>query len=489
MRKVLCLGLLGLALLLGGCRSAKVGWWSKQHTNRLVPVYTFGTRGQSEGVDLENYIGSQSAYRREDSLALLYGQVPPETVSPEADYMDITDLYRLQEAAVKAGKRHIFVVIFDGLDWTATRALMEHRLGKAPYTEGRGSGALFQDYQAGGTTQFGYMVTAPYGSRVPLDVNSQKLGSKEKSRVGGYSPARGGLHPWSPPSEPEYLVFHRKPGLHAVTDSASSMTAITTGRKTYNWLINRGPDGLPLTTLPQRLQAQGWKVGAVTSTPISHATPAATYAVGVSRFDYQDLSRDLLGLPSVSRAQPLPGLDLLLGCTQAPSEGKDLLQGKNYVPGNRYLTAEDLKSARQRYVVVEKTAGKSGAELIQQGAERAIAESRPLLGLFGVPAERGPRLPYPGLDSAQALKENPTLAQLTAASLKVLEASEAPFWLLVEPGDVDWACHANNFEELVLAFDEGEKAVKVVVDWVEEHSNWEESLLIVTSDHGHSLSF
>ena len=51
----------------------------------------------------------------------------------------------------------------------------------------------------------------------------------------------------------------------------------------------------------------------MTSVPISHATPAAAYSHNVSRSDYQDLSRDLLGLPSIShRELPLPGIDVLL---------------------------------------------------------------------------------------------------------------------------------------------------------------------------------
>ena len=76
----------------------------------------------------------------------------------------------------------------------------------------------------------------------------------------------------------------------------------------------------------------------VTSVPISHATPAAAYANNVTRNDYQDLSRDLVGLPSIAhRSATLPGVDVLLGCGWGEESDGDDKQGQNYVPGNKYL--------------------------------------------------------------------------------------------------------------------------------------------------------
>jgi alkaline phosphatase len=60
---------------------------------------------------------------------------------------------------------------------------------------------------------------------------------------------------------------------------------------------------------------------------------------------------------------------------------------------------------------------------------------------------------------------------------------------MVEPGDVDWANHDNNLDTSIGAVNSGDAAVKVITDWVEQHSNWEESLLIVTADHGHYFHF
>lgn len=92
------------------------------HSNRLIPVYTFGTKGAGSGVDLTSYTGKSSAYRNETALKRIYGRVPSNTLNPEADYLDQTDLAVLQRAAFVAGKKHVILMIFDGMDWHTTRA-------------------------------------------------------------------------------------------------------------------------------------------------------------------------------------------------------------------------------------------------------------------------------------------------------------------------------------------------------------------------------
>src|SRR5262245_39894958 len=62
----------------------------KTHTNRLVPVYTYGTRGAGRGIDLASYTAANSAYRSEKTLQRIYGRVPGNSLNPAADYMDQT---------------------------------------------------------------------------------------------------------------------------------------------------------------------------------------------------------------------------------------------------------------------------------------------------------------------------------------------------------------------------------------------------------------
>jgi alkaline phosphatase len=141
--------------------------------------------------------------------------------------------------------------------------------------------------------------------------------------------------------------------------------------------------------------------------------------------------------------------------------------------------------------------------LLKAAAAQAISRQQRLLGFFGVGKYAG-HLPFetadggydpvPGVNkkpeeySEQDLLENPTLAEMTSVSVEFLGSEKKPFWLMVEAGDVDWANHDDNIDNSIGAVNSGDRAVKAITDWVEANSNWDESLLIVTADHGHMLN-
>jgi alkaline phosphatase len=56
---------------------------------------------------------------------------------------------------------------------------------------------------------------------------------------------------------------------------------------------------------------------------------------------------------------------------------------------------------------------------------------------------------------------------------------------MVEAGDVDWASHANNIDTAIGSVQSGDAACRAIVAWIERHGGWDETVLIVTSDHGH----
>src|SRR5262245_37405430 len=152
------------------------GYWGTQpsryagldsHSNRLIPVYTFG-------MDLGTVRGERSAYRSRERLEQLYGDLPAGTFNPHAEYFDQTDIYRLQRTAAADGKTRIILFIFDGMDWQTTWAAAIYRAGEVRYYDGRGSGLHLQDYR-GAPTDFGYMVTSPHNEGTKWDVNSQTL--------------------------------------------------------------------------------------------------------------------------------------------------------------------------------------------------------------------------------------------------------------------------------------------------------------------------
>jgi len=162
-----------------------------------------------------------------------------------------------------------------------------------------------------------------------------------------------------------------------------------------------------------------------------------------------------------------------------------------------------------RYRVVERTPGRRGADVLAAAARDAVAGQLRLFGFFG--ADLG-HLPFRTADGdfnpagvakmepeAAALRkkyggtisyspadiaENPTLADMAVAALDVL-SSRGPFWLMVEAGEVDWASHANNIDTAIGAVTSGDAAFRAIVGWIERHGGWTDTVVIVTSDHGH----
>lgn len=493
------------------------------HTNRLIPVYVLGA-----AADLSAVTGANSIYRDAARLEALYGYLPERTLFDEAMYADQSDLYRVQQEAVARGAKHLFIVWFDGMDWETTRAAAIARTGE-DYTDGKGHGLTFQDYDADGTAQHGYCVTSPTYDKMELDLNLQTVGPADGSLRGGYDFIFAGRTPWDlsqqPSTVPEYLlgqsgkrderkrVTDAGGVVQAYTDSSTSAAEFISGRKSYNNGLNVSDSGEPIDTLFHQLQRDGWKLGTVSSVPFNHASPAAMYAHNVHRDDYQDIAREMLGLPSIAQAfhpEPHPGLDVVIG-TGYGQEIADKArgdQGANEVPGKKYLTDEDLKSIDQahggKYVVAHTTAGASGRAILEAASAEAATGKHRLFGFFGSSAEALHHLPYrtangdyqpsAHLDGQveaytdQEREEQPTLVDMTSAALTVLASDPAqPFALFVEAGDVDWALHANNLDCAIGAVYDGDEAVRTIIDWVEAHSNWQESVLIVTADHGHYL--
>ena len=473
----------------------------KSHSNRLIPLYTFGDT-------LDRVRGANSVYRDAAKLEKLYGAMPANTLNPQAEYFDQTDVYNLQKSAAAAGKKRIILFVFDGTDWQTTWAAAIVKSGQVAYDSGRGQGLSFQDYR-GATTDFGYFVTSPHNDGTTIDVNGQRVTLVGGKTPGGYDAARGGDTPWSVFPEAEYPITKGSKPLHAYTDSASSATSMTAGIKTYNDAINVDAFGREAVPLARTLQDQGFAVGVVTSVPISHATPAAAYSSNVHRDDYQDLTRDLIGVPSIFHAGGLPGVDVLIGAGWGEDKKADGAQGHNFVPGNRYLTAADLEKIDVanggKYVVAQRTANENGADVLKRGVQQAIARKQRLLGYFGT---KGGHLPFQTADgkfdpvismgnggkpdapetyTPEDIRENPVLADMAVAAADVLQSRSDRWWLMVEAGDVDWANHANNIDNSIGALLSGEAAFAALAKWIEKHGGWQDTAVYLTADHGHYL--
>jgi alkaline phosphatase len=86
---------------------------------------------------------------------------------------------------------------------------------------------------------------------------------------------------------------------------------------------------------------------------------------------------------------------------------------------------------------------------------------------------------------SKEIKANPTLAELTQAALNVLGKDPDGFWMMVEGGDIDWAAHDNNLDNLIGTMNSFDAAVQTAIDWVNRNGGWRKNVLIVTADHDH----
>lgn len=229
-------------------------------------------------------------------------------------------------------------------------------------------------------------------------------------------------------------------------DSASTATSIATGHKTYSGSINVDETGtVTYETIAEKLKAQkDYKIGVISSVNLNHATPAAFYAHQVSRNSYYDISKELLA----SNFDYFAG-GALLSPTGAEEDQEDIYSvaeaaGYNVVKTQadaEALTAEDGKS-----IVIAETLADSDS--LSYANDRADDEW--------------------------------ALADYVNKGIEVLD-NENGFFMMVEGGKIDWACHANDAGSTVsdtMALDE---AVAEAVEFYNEHP--EETLIIVTGDH------
>lgn len=230
-----------------------------------------------------------------------------------------------------------------------------------------------------------------------------------------------------------------------VTDSSASSSAWGSGVRIPNGKVNQTSAGGRLVTLYELLEAAGWKRGLVTTTEITHATPAGFAACVKSRNDADDIA-----LQYLERR-----VDVMLGGGRKFFEAKERKD-------KRELKA-DFRSAG--YAVMEKP-----GDLGSMPGEGRV------LGIFA-----SSHLPYVvdiegGLTKPEAV---PSLAAMTRAALRRL-AREEHFVLQVEGGRVDQGCHNNDAAAAIremVAFDE---AIDVCLDFQREHPD---TLLLITTDH------
>jgi alkaline phosphatase len=233
-----------------------------------------------------------------------------------------------------------------------------------------------------------------------------------------------------------------------VTDSAPASAAWSTGVHTANHHLAVLPDGRELTTIFELVKPRGVATGLVTTTRVTHATPAAWVSHQKDR-DLEDvIAAELLAF------RP----DVLLGGGKKHFDAKKRKDGRD-------LLAEAASAG------YECVSGRAGL--------KAASGNKPLLGLFSAS-----HLPY-YIDrlNDQALAAQPTLAEMTAAALRRLSASSGGFLLQVEAGRIDHASHSNDAWSAIMDTVELDDTLAVIDAFLAANPD---TLVIVTSDHGNS---
>ncbi|MBP1779741.1 MAG: alkaline phosphatase [candidate division NC10 bacterium] len=213
-----------------------------------------------------------------------------------------------------------------------------------------------------------------------------------------------------------------------VTDSSSASSTWATGSRILNSWVNMLPDGTPLVPIGVLAHNRGQRVGLVTTTTVTHATPAGFAAISRERDDEAGIATQYIDV-----------CDVVLG------------------GGSSFFEAATRRDKR---------------DLLAKGPR--------LLGLFS-----RSHLPYT-LDlrnDPTVGPDVPTLAEMAETALRLLEGSRRGFLLQIEGGRVDHAAHDNDAASMLweqLGFDD---AIGVVLRFAEKNPD---TLVVITTDHGNA---
>jgi alkaline phosphatase len=273
-----------------------------------------------------------------------------------------------------------------------------------------------------------------------------------------------------------------------VTDSAPSMGAYMTGVKINNDVISMaganaiapGKDangnasvdrcgennGSAPPTILELAKANGKAVGAITTTELTHATPASTYAHSCNRNAAYAIARQAVPGGAGYNARLGDGVDVLMGGGRnhftpydkaanphGRADGRDLLaefEARGYAVGR---TKGDMLSARP---------------------------GRKFVGIYSAESH---------LDFALARRPGqPSLAEMTAKSIELLSKNPKGFFLMVEGGKIDHALHDSNAKNALVETIDFDEAVRTAIERMRERDpGLEHTLIVVTADHDHTM--
>lgn len=298
-----------------------------------------------------------------------------------------------------------------------------------------------------------------------------------------------------------YLALSRTYSVNQQTaDSAPTMTAMVTGVKTKEGFLSvvggiqkNAADGCAdtrkLATIAEIAEAQGMATGVISTARITHATPAAVYSHIPNRDAETD--RDLKGLVTAGALATTGCIDIAAQLINFPvGNGLEVVFGggrRAFLP-ETVTDIEGSKGRRQdgRDLTAEwltKFPASMGGAVVNTKAEfdaLNAASTNHVLGLFNAShmdfeADR---------KNDASVNGEPSLADMTAKAINILQKNQKGYFLMVEAGRIDHAHHAGNAYRALKDTQAFDAAIKKA----DELTNDADTLIVVTADHSHTLT-
>jgi alkaline phosphatase len=286
-------------------------------------------------------------------------------------------------------------------------------------------------------------------------------------------------------------------------DSAGTMTAMMTGVKTDVGTIGTDEDivrgdcstveGNELVTALEQAELAGKATGVISTARITHATPAATYSKSADRNweDNSDMPAEAVTAGCEDIASQLvnfeSNLEARFPSATAVIDGIDVAMGggrRHFLPKDAAFNSSDAASS----VEGDRTDGRdltaewqaqytAGSYVMDQAGFDAInpETTSKLFGLFNES-----HMQYEA-DRANDSAGEPSVAEMTEKAIQILDNDDDGFFLMVESGRIDHSHHAGNAHGALRDTIALAEAVKVA----DELTSDEDTLIIVTADHGH----
>ena len=263
---------------------------------------------------------------------------------------------------------------------------------------------------------------------------------------------RIGIEPLCFPSFPYSAFVNTQSATNGVTDSAAGGTALACGQKTKNGTLGMLKDlTTSVSSIADWARNSGAAVGITTSVAIDHATPAAFYAHVKERHEQYTIGKQLVESANDFYA----GSDFTIPTDPEYPNGPTLYEEAN---------AKGFTISRG-YADYQKRAANAKKMILLQSEEASKADRY--------------SIPY-ALDRKDG---DLTLTDITRAGIDFLmkkQGEKNGFFMMIEGGKIDWACHANDLAFIPELIDM-DNAVKVAYDFYKQHPD--ETLIIVTADH------